>query len=254
MSLTIYKSFAALIIFVVGLLAVIYPLKVKLSAKQSESLELGEAFASGIFLGTAFFHMLPTATEIFHQLWGNIHYPLAELFCVLGFLLMLCLERISLIKSNKHSTSIPYILTVILIVHSLIEGTALGINTTMAQALMIFVAIIAHKGSDTFALCMTLIRYKWTFLHTLLTVILLALITPLGIAFGTWITYFSEATSGQILSGIFNAFAAGTFIYISTLYHIRFHQRVHAEEAYGFMEFILLIVGIALMGVIVFYV
>jgi hypothetical protein len=67
--LVYYKALAALIIFLVSITIAIYPLKKHKALKQTESLELGEALASGIFLGAAFFHMLPDAIKLFNQLY-----------------------------------------------------------------------------------------------------------------------------------------------------------------------------------------
>ena len=61
MTLIDYKVMAALVIFVISMAIAIYPLKKKRTLQQLESLALGEALASGIFLGAAFFHMLPDA-------------------------------------------------------------------------------------------------------------------------------------------------------------------------------------------------
>lgn len=246
--------FAALLIFASSLVAIIYPLKLKItSAHHAESLELGEAFASGIFLGIAFFHMLPEARVTFQQVFGNGHYPLAELVCVSGFIFLLFLERLSLANPFTPSqTTIPYVLAIMLIIHSLIEGTALGINTTLSETIMLFIAIIAHKGSASFALCITLMRYQFSFRHVLFIMLFFSLMTPLGIGLGTGLTFFLQAKPGQIIAAFFNAFAAGTFLYMATLHHIQFHKRTH--EDHGMLEFFCLLVGLVLMGVIVIWV
>ena len=254
MSLVTYKMLAALLIFSSSLVAIIYPLKLKItSTHHGESLELGEAFASGIFLGVAFFHMLPEARVTFQHFFGNSHYPLAEFICVGGFIFLLFLERLSLASPFiQPGTAIPYVLAIMLIIHSLIEGTALGINTTFSETLMLFIAIIAHKGSASFALCVTLMRYHFSLRHILFVMTFFSLMTPLGIGVGTGMTFFLQSETGQIIAAIFNAFAAGTFLYMSTLHHIQFHKRAH--EAQGILEFFCLLVGLVLMGLIVMWV
>ncbi|OGT69293.1 MAG: hypothetical protein A3J38_00645 [Gammaproteobacteria bacterium RIFCSPHIGHO2_12_FULL_45_9] len=254
MTLVTYKILAALLIFASSLIAVIYPLKLKRTTTHyGEPLELGEAFASGIFLGVAFFHMLPEARLTFQQFFGHSHYPVAELICVSGFIFLLFLERLSLASPFiQPQTAIPYILAIMLIIHSLIEGTALGINTTFSEALMLFIAIIAHKGSASFALCVTLMRYHFSFRHILFVMTFFSLMTPLGIGLGTGATFFLHSETGQIVAAVFNAFAAGTFFYMSTLHHVQFHKRAH--EAQGMLEFFCLLVGLVLMGVIVAWV
>ncbi len=244
MDLIAYKLAGALLILVISIVAVIHPLRKKRLSKQAESIELGEAFASGIFLGTALFHMLPEAISQFSQLHSV--YPLAEVVCAGSFLFMLFLERLSLTHSpiqTKHS--IPYIITLILIIHALIEGAALGIGTTLSEVILLFIAIFVHKASERFALCMSLIRSQLPFVRIIIMISIFAVMTPIGIALGNMLTLGDNST---LTAAWFNAIAAGTFLYISTLHHVHFHQ--HAEDARGMMEFFCLAIGTAAMAVI----
>ncbi len=248
MTLIDYKIIAALLIFLASIVTVIYPLRDKDKVKRDDSLELGEALASGIFLGVAFFHMLPSAVTIFSHLYPQTTYPIAEAVCVSGFLLLLLLERLSLSTTLlSPATTIPYILALILIIHSLTEGAALGIGN-LAEATVLFIAIIAHKGSASFALCMTLLRYHLSMKRIIILLGLFSLMTPIGIALGTWMTFYTASSGGKLAAGIFNAFAAGTFIYISALHHIRFHQRI--GETQGLIEYAFLTLGIIAMAII----
>jgi len=249
-----YKIAAALIIFISSLVAVIYPIRTHLSRPHSESLEMGEAFASGIFLGVAFFHMLPASIASFHRLWGTVNYPVAELICVLGFISLLFLERLALVTHcDKETTGIPYILTLMLMIHSLIEGCALGINATFTESLMIFIAIMAHKGSASFALCVTLLRHHISLRNIFAIVLFFALATPVGIFLGTTLDALSYLEKGQLLEAIFNAFATGSFFYMATLHHVRFHQRT-AEKMHGMLEFLFLVIGLGLMAGVALFV
>lgn len=248
-TLIAYKVIAAVLIFLTSIVTVIYPLRSKATHQHNPSFELGEAFASGIFLGAAFFHMLPQAICRFRELYPSGTYPVPEAACAGGFLLLLFLERLSLANTLLDSKkTIPYILALILVIHSFIEGAALGIGTTFAEALMIFIAIIAHKGSASFALCVTLLRYNLAYLRIIFIIIFFSFMTPLGIASGTMINLMNHSQGGELTEALFNAFAAGTFFYISTLHHIRFHQRL--EEAQGVREFGYLFLGISMMATI----
>lgn len=248
MSLIYYKIIAALIIFLISIAIALYPIVKKKHTPRAESMELGEALASGIFLGAAFFHMLPDAVEIFEQIYGVVAYPIPEAICVLGFLLLLFLERLSLSNTVQSKNSIPYILALILIIHALTEGAALGIGLTVAETFMLFIAIIAHKGSESFALSVTMIRHELPLSHIILIVIFFSLMTPLGIVIGATINQFTFIRSGQLLAASFNAFAAGTFLYISTLHHVHFHH--HGKDTQGLLEFTSLVIGVVAMGLI----
>lgn len=253
MSLLFYKSLAALLIFLTALLVVIYPIKTRAYPKHHHLLELADAFASGIFLGAALFHMLPDANQGFALALGNNTHPIAELFCAAGFLILLFLERLSHYTSgdDQHSSAIPYTLAVILIVHALIEGAVLGVNTTLATAFIIFLAIIAHKGSESFALAVILNRSNFKLNRIVTLIVLFSLMTPLGILLGTTVTEFLQFKTGQLITAGFNAFAAGTFLYMSTLHHINHHHR--QQEAESLLEFVFLVIGLVIMAVIAWW-
>lgn len=250
MSIVYYQLFAGLLIFIVTLVSVIYPIRARIYPTHNRILELGDAFASGIFLGAALFHMLPDAIENFSKLYPDSHYPFAESICAAGFLLLLFLERLSHVsiadKSGHHS--LPYMLAIILVVHSLIEGAALGVNATLATASIIFIAIIAHKGSESFALAVILNRSQLSLKAIMTTIFIFSLMTPLGIALGTSLTSMLHTGSGAFLTASFNAFAAGTFLYMSTLHHINHHHRVN--EAESLFEFVFLVIGLVIMAAI----
>lgn len=250
-SLLNYKLLAALLIFSITLVSVIYPIKMRSRPGHNAILELGDAFASGIFLGAALFHMLPDAISAFNIAMPQIHFPVAEAFCAGGFLLLLFLERLAAFSTDiekKHQHALPLMLAIILVVHSLIEGAALGVNETFAAASIIFIAIIAHKASESFALAMILNRSRLTMRAIIITIGFFSLMTPIGILLGTFVTTLTHSQSGMLITATFNAFAAGTFLYMSTLHHINHHHDGHDGE--GLREFLFLVIGLVIMAVI----
>lgn len=246
MTLFFYKTIAALLIFLASMVTALYLLKKHRIVQPGERSSLFEALASGIFLGAAFFHMLPDSLRSFQSIYPDMHYPIAELICVGGFLLMLLLERLSLASNDKRASGyIPYILTLTLIIHSISEGAALGLESAFAETTMLFIAILAHKSTETFGLCILLLRYALPYQRVLLILLIFSLMTPLGILLGN---YLISAHGSQEWAAIFTAFAAGTFLYISTLHHVHFHQ--HEGEKEGMMEFGCLAAGTIVMGLI----
>jgi len=246
-----YKIIAGILIFFTSLLAVSYPIKVRAKPTHSPLLEAGDAFASGIFLGTALFHMLPESVELFSSLETGIDYPFAELLCAFGFLILLFLERVSetISHSKKTSNMLPYMIAIILIIHSLIEGAVLGVNTSFETALFIFIAIIAHKSSESFALAVVLNPTNLSLKAVIAIVAIFSLMTPIGIMIGTSISEGLEMQSAKYLTAIFNAFASGTFLYMSTLHHINHHQKMH-HAGENLLEFLYLAFGMGIMAVI----
>ncbi len=248
-TLLFYKIAAGILIFLITLLAIIYPIKSRALPKHNRPLELADAFASGIFLGTALFHMLPDAIKEFTLALGTNRYPIAEFICVAGFLILLFMQRLSHFFTNPKNSenTFSYVLAIILIVHSLIEGAVLGVNSTFATTTAIFIAIIAHKGSESFALAVVLNRSQLALTKIIYLILLFALMTPLGILLGAFLTH-SFYANAVFFTASFNAFAAGTFLYMSTLHHVNHHQRQHERES--LFEFGALLLGLMVMGLL----
>ncbi len=245
MDLSPYKAIAALFIFIASMATSLYLLKRK-HAHHSEGVNMVMPSQAAFFLAPHFFHMLPDSIRSFSALHPGISYPIPELVCVGGFLLLLFLERISLTSEHARANNfIPYILALTLVIHALSEGAALGLESAYAETVMLFIAILAHKGTESFGLCVLLLRHALPYRKIFLILVLFSLMTPLGILFGSLIT----ANGGnQELASLFTAFAAGTFLYISTLHHVHFHH--HGDEAQGMLEFGALTLGVVMMGVI----
>lgn len=241
-----YKIIAAFCIFLVSVLSVIYPLKKKHASDHlGEGMQLSEALASGVFLGAAFFHMLPEAVKQFAPL--HIAFPFPEFIAVLGFLVPLFLERLSLAADTPRSTaSIAYIIFFVLGIHAFTEGAAVGVGNVLSETLLIATAILAHKASESFALCVTLIRHHFSMRSLIILLILFACITPLGIFAGDFVLQISDTHGHPLLPASINAFAAGTFLYISTLHHTHFHE--HKGDSRGLIEYFMLVLGVAIMA------
>lgn len=256
MHLLLFKLSAALFILGTSLIVGWKPLFLARTHPNHRLLEFGEAFGGGIFLGIGLFHMLPEAQENFTAVYGHLDYPFANLLCALGFVSLLFLEKILLRtpqavgnhSNHSMSPSIAYILPVILSVHALIEGTALGINITFINTLFIFIAIIAHKGSESFALATNIGRSSIPKKWMLPIFSLWALMSPLGVVIGSIAALNLHNQTGQIAAAVFNAFAAGTFLYIATL-----HKTSHIcseSDSNHLHEFLLMLLGLAIMAVV----
>lgn len=246
MNLIVFKFLAAILIGLAAVIAGFLPIRA--TSIQRRFFTLGDSFASGIFLGAGAFHMLPEAISTFNKIHLKDAYPISLLLCLGGILFFVILER-SVMRFNKlnhqqHHPIIGYLLALVLSIHSLVEGAALGINMIFTDAFLIFIAIIAHKGSASFALSMTLRQSNIKPFNAGIIIILFSLMTPIGISITSLLVSSLEDHSGRLLQASFNAFAAGTFLYIGgiRLVHGQFKQ---IRENFGDMS--ALICGLFLM-------
>jgi zinc transporter 1/2/3 len=257
-SLSLFKFIAAASIFAITVGGAWPIMKTRFVSKLHKKFTIGEAFASGVFLGAAFFHMLPQAHSAFNSLYPQMSFPAANLLCALGFILLLYIEKITVrsVKQKEEGLDyIPYIFTVVLCIHALIDGATVGINTDISTALIIFTAIIVHKGSESFSLAITLNHSELTNKQVVTVFMLFAFVTPIGIALGSIVTQSLQSDSGVFTQGLFNAIAAGTFLYMATMHNSQVCAMHKSEKKYTKMqEFFGLGCGLAVMGAIAFWV
>lgn len=176
---------------------------------------LANTFAGGVFLGAALMHMLPDARENFAAFFPDMDYPHYTLVAAISFFLVLLLDKGVQAGRPDSGAVYPYLLALVLAIHSIITGIALGLERHIIAAAAILLAILAHKTTAAMALGISLNRehiperrsrnLMWMFYVT----------TPIGIVFGTWWSGLLQGPSGIIAEAIFDALAAGTFFYIA---------------------------------------
>lgn len=250
MYLLISKIIFATGVFLLTIIMGFIPLKI---AKHNVNfLSLCDAFASGIFLGASLLHLLPDAVVKFNTVY-NSSYPLVYLICITTCIFLVIIERGIFIYNNQrvadNKVVIPIFLILLLSIHSLVEGAAIGINTSLLEALTIFFAVFAHKGSESFALTVNLHRFGFSIKNIQQIIILFSFITPLGVFIASYIIYATETASGNLLTAYFNAIAAGTFLYLGTE-HLFKSERSFAKIS----EIMALILGVGLMALIAIWI
>jgi zinc transporter 1/2/3 len=252
MELITFKIFSAVALFLAAIVAGLIPLIV--GDRHPRALCLFEAGASGVFLGAALFHMLPASQQAFKAL-NMAPYPYAILFCVIGFLFLLVTERVvNAFADRMHAHRLTALLLLVMLsFHSLIEGAALGINSLFNNAMIIFIAIMSHKSTAAFALGVTILRGYTSKIRSISMLIGFSLMTPIGVVLAALVSGFLHSSGGNLAEAIFNAFAAGSFLYIGSLNVIdnHFHAKPLIDRA---AELSSLIIGIASMGVIAIWV
>lgn len=254
MSIIWFKIISVVMIIAAGITGGIVPLG-KRMAGNGNGLTFGNAFAGGVFLGAGLMHMLPDASANFSSLQLGVDFPFAAFISGLGFILILSLERVIAQKEsaellNSRKNKFPFVLFLVLAVHSIIAGMSLGLESTVLSGLVIFIAIIAHKGSASFALGVNLVHFQINKKLIVRTILFFSIMTPLGIVVGTVLDNIESSRVSIWFEAIFDALAAGTFIYIAILEII---DDVFANGKFRFQKFGFLLFGFLLMAFIAIY-
>jgi len=215
-----FRIVAIVAILLVGLSGGFLPLWIGYTPRTQRFFSLGNALSAGVFLSAGLIHMLPDAEQNLRGVLGE--FPVASLIAVLGFFLVLFVERVvargeAEAGEVKRGAVYAYILALVLSIHAFIAGVALGTEQTVAGMAVLFIAIIAHKGSEAFALGISMLRGGVPATRIPRTVTILATMTPLGIAMGAVLSAGLTGHGAQLVEGVFDALAAGTFIYVSIL-------------------------------------
>jgi zinc transporter 1/2/3 len=237
MHLTEAKLAYGLAIVIAALAGGWLPLRTSGRAPSGLAFARGNALAAGLLLGIGLVHMLPEADAMWRAIVPD--YPVAFVLAAAAFLAILFVEHV-LLPPHEHGvaegighgrTELPdelgahlrtqhlyaYALLIALSFHSVIAGAALGMQQDNASALAIFLAIVAHKTTEGFALGVSLTRNRVERSAAIVLLALFAFATPAGILAGSLASDVLDIAAARDLDAGFLALAAGTFIYIASL-------------------------------------
>lgn len=224
MSLETFKLLSAAAIFAIAVIGGTIPLYFARHDSSRRFFSLGNAFAGGLFLGVGFIHLLPEGIE---RLEGVTDYPLAALLAALGLGALLLIDRV--IYGDHHVAAhaegeaqqciYPYVLLVLLSIHSVIAGISLGIESHFTGLVIILLGILCHKGSAAFALMISVHRSGMDVKRQKPILAIFVSMTPAGILLGMAAHMALEGSQQvtTLIEGGFNALAAGTFIYVAII-------------------------------------
>lgn len=276
MDIVTLKAISFVVILAIAIVGGLIPL---LSAKSTNSerfFSLGNAFAGGLFLGVGFIHLLPEGMEM---LAVYSEFPWGAVTATAGFGVLLLLDRI-LFPEYQVSDSLrnagtgsiyPYVLLAMLSIHSIVAGIALGLEEQVAGAVTLLVGIVFHKGPAAFALILSTHMAGIERSRQKAFLAFFCVMTPLGIVLGvsSSVVFTTSSSVYGVMQGIFNAFAAGTFIYIAVIdiidKELTTHQLQMAKYTVSavageddvpmprhgddrFAKFVLIVVGIVLVA------
>lgn len=250
-SATSLKLTFGLVIFFVILIAGWYPFRRRIHSDVHLDFPVGETLATGVFLGAALLHMLPEANASFHSL--GYEYPFSFIITGTVFLVFLWFEHLGKEIYHHHSSEHPafaILAWIMLSIHSLMLGAALGLAHYNSVIIMLFLAIITHKWAESFAIAVQLNRSSMSTHINLLFFILFSLMTPLGIYIGWYFGHGIETHS--VFDPILIAASAGTFLYLGTLHGLE--KCVMVERCCNLGDFSFVIIGFLLMAAVAIYV
>jgi zinc transporter ZupT len=241
------KLSSLLIIFIVTWIAGFYPFFKKSKSKTVIQFPIGESLAAGVFLGAGLIHMLGDASQGFNQLHYN--YPIAFLIAGCVFLLFLLLEHIGREfhqRSDTNNNAFAILATVMLSIHSLLMGAALGLGDSFSLIFIVLLAILAHKWAASFALATQINKSNLSFKAGILLFFIFSLMVPIGIVLGSIVT--TSLGHYPIIEPIFSALAAGTFLYLGTLHGLE--QAALIKQCCTLKNYYYVILGFGIMAVV----
>ncbi len=224
--LTGFDWFALICILMAAVIGGYFPL-IRRDLVKGEGFPLGQAFSAGVFLALSLIIMLPNGSHLFKKALPHVGYPLASVAALVAYLTLLALghagnaERSAAVREDLLTTPlIPVIMTVMIAIPSFLLGTALGISDTSA-ALVIFVAIMLHKGSAGFALALAMARSTMTPMQSFALYGLFACSTPLGIILGADVHEYLTGHAMILVKATILSLASGVFFYMGTLHEMK---------------------------------
>jgi zinc transporter 1/2/3 len=248
-----FKFLSIIIIFCAGFIGGIAPLRLKLSTSRERHLHWGNAFSGGVFFGVGLLHMIPDAIDHFKNFAPDLQFPLILFITGLSFIFILFLENV-VVGSHEGIGRLlgsrplyPFMLALILSIHSLIAGSVLGLEDTPVELFAIFLAIIAHKSAAAFALGISLQRADLTTKRFIYIILFFSLMTPLGILLGAYFSTLFTSSADAALESIFDALAAGTFLYVAI---IGIMEEVFEKPKDLLIKIFFIVLGFALMAVL----
>ncbi|KAL0220188.1 hypothetical protein RCL1_000043 [Eukaryota sp. TZLM3-RCL] len=150
---------------------------------------------------------------------------------------------------HGHGVS-PFVLAMLLSVHALFEGCALGSASDTGSFITILIAIASHKFGETLALGTSIVKCHWGMKKHLLLVLILSSATPAGQIIGIMFSRLFEERVSQISSAVFASLATGTFCYVSLCELLHAEITKQAPKKTKFFKFFFIFVGMVSVVVV----
>lgn len=130
---------------------------------------------------------------------------------------------------SSHSVLRSLLLVFALSLHSVFEGLAIGLQTSLNDVVKILLAVLIHKSIIAFTLGLNLVHSKLQRSSAYKGIVFFSLTSPVGIVIGLVVMDFVTGLPMLVTSAILQGFAAGTFLYV-TFFEVLPHELNSGED------------------------
>lgn len=117
--------------------------------------------------------------------------------------------------ANAHSTR-SLVLILALSLHRIFEGISVGLQHTESKVWNLLIAVMCHETVIGFSMGLQFVKNGFKLRRMVIASVLCSLIMPVGVAIGTVIVEVGhESNTLNILNGVLQGIATGTFIYVT---------------------------------------
>lgn len=125
-------------------------------------------------------------------------------------------------------------------VHELFEGLAVGLEQTSSNVWYLFASVAAHKIVIAFCIGVELLVHKTRRWLVILYIFIYAIVSPLGIAIGIWLSNSGDSDGYMVASALLQGLASGTLLYVIFFEILSKHKD-------GIVQFLAVVVGFFVM-------
>lgn len=117
---------------------------------------------------------------------------------------------------NSHHEVRSLVLIIALSLHHIFEGLSLGLQSSVQRVFTLLIALMSHEMIISFSLGLQFVKCQYSLRRMLVTSFCCSIIMPIGVAVGMIMSEVGATSSAlDIANGVLQAFACGTFIYVT---------------------------------------